>query len=316
MLGKPLVSICMPAYNAEAYIAQAINSLLAQSYENIEIIIINDGSTDGTTGILNSYQQPNIKIFHQANKGQCAAANLAFHHSTGEYIKFMDADDLISADFIKNQVHVLNNNRNQVASASWGRFYNDDLNSFKLNPEPVWKDMKPIDWLVESFWNGANMMQCALWLIPREILHKSGLWNERLSLINDFDFFIRVLLTAEEIKFTSDAILYYRSGIENSLSKQKSRKAHESAFLSTKLGIEYLLAAENSNRVRKIAADNMRMWSYEFYPRHMDLYHKSEEIIKSLGGSSFEFPAGGITANLVRVLGWKLTKRIKQLLNS
>lgn len=311
MSNNPVVSICIPVHNAEQHIAESLNSILQQSYHPIEIIVVNDGSTDRTSEILGTYKKKGIKIIEQENKGQCAAANRAYAESKGEYIKFFDADDILSQDFIKNQVAVLAGRSDAIASAAWGRFYNEDINTFKLNSERVWKDMKPIDWLVESMIDGPNMMQCALWLIPRKILKNTGLWDERLSLINDFEFFIRVLLDAQEIKFTPDATLYYRSGLVNSLSGQKSRTAYESAYLSTQLGVQHLLNFENSERVKQICAINMCIWQYEFYPIHKDLYKKTKNWIKELGGSDFPFPAGGYTKLLCTLLGWKTTKIIK-----
>jgi glycosyltransferase involved in cell wall biosynthesis len=311
----PLVSVCMPVYNGEKYIDQAIDSILNQSYTNIEIIVVNDGSTDNTLNILNKYLNKGVKIFEQENKGQCAAANKAFHESTGEYIKFFDADDILSPDFIRLQVEKLEGKKNIVASSAWGRFYNDDVTTFKYNVETVWRDMKPIDWLMESLFTGHNMMQCGLWLIPREILTKSALWDERLSLINDFDFFIRVLLAAEEVRFAKGATLYYRSGINTTLSANRSRKALDSAFLSIQLGVGNILNYENSERVRKVGADLFRLWQYEFYPLHTDLYKKCRLEEKRLGGSSYKFPAGGTTLYLKRILGWKLTKTIKSYIS-
>lgn len=305
----------MPAYNAEKYIEHTLDSLFKQSYPNIEIIVVNDGSKDNTLSILKKYQGDNLIVIDQDNKGQCAAANTAYKHANGELIKFMDADDLISKDFIKNQVEKLNGRKDAIASASWGRFSKDDLSDFQLKHEKVWKDMKPIDWLVESLWDGPNMMQCALWLIPRKILESSGLWDERLSLINDFEFFIRVLLTSNEILFTEDALLYYRSAINGSLSRQKTRKALESAYLSIALGIEHLLSFENSPRVRKVCADYFQLWKYDFYPNHPDLFCAAEKGIEELGGSQTEFPAGGLTKLFTVFLGWKTTKKFKAVLN-
>ncbi|TCC92255.1 glycosyltransferase family 2 protein [Pedobacter frigiditerrae] len=307
---QPLVSICIPAYNAAQFIDDCINSLINQSYQNIEIIIVNDGSTDNTLAIIESYNDYRIKIVSQENKGQCSAANLAFELSNGEYIKFFDADDILSQEFIKSQVERLNGRSDAVASAAWGRFYQNDIHTFRLNPEIVWKDMVPLEWLIGSL-NGASMMQCGLWLIPRSILKKSGLWNEKLSLINDFDFFIRVLLVSKEVLFSQNAILYYRSGIQNSLSGSKSTKAYLSAYLSTELGIKAILKYENSIRTRKVCANTFKLWSYDFYPLHMELYHKSNNWIKNLGGSDLRFPAGGKTRVLNFLLGWKLAKRLK-----
>ncbi|RYE47757.1 MAG: glycosyltransferase family 2 protein, partial [Sphingobacteriales bacterium] len=196
----PLVSVCIPAFNAERYISASLNSVLGQSYPNLEIIVVDDGSTDGTATVLNEYKKiQNICVVHQKNKGQCAAVNEAFRRSNGEYIKFFDADDLLSPDFISNQVSRLEGRKDAIASASWGRFQGNDLESFSLQKEDVYQDLQPMDWLVKSLENGPNMMQCGLWLIPREILAISGLWDERLSLINDFDFFIRVILASQKV---------------------------------------------------------------------------------------------------------------------
>ncbi|RYY70630.1 MAG: glycosyltransferase family 2 protein [Chitinophagaceae bacterium] len=312
-MNYPLVSVCMPAYNAENYIGAALDSLLDQSYPNIEIVVVNDGSTDGTSDILNQYERRGVRVIHQENRGQCAAANTAFQHCSGEYIKFFDADDLLSKYFISNQVKRIEGRDDVLASAAWGRFYGNDLSSFRLQKERVYQDMQSLDWLISSFENGENMMQCALWLIPRKILSLSGLWDERLSLINDFDFFIRVILASRDVLFTNDAILYYRSGIESSLSGQKSRKAMESAFLSVKCGVETILRYENSDRTRKICADAFQLWAYQFYPQHISLFEKAEEEIKALGGSQIPFPAGGKTRLLTQIFGWKNTKRMKSV---
>ena len=301
----------MPAYNAEKYIGQALDSVLNQSYPSIEIIVVNDGSTDGTGEILSSYEKKGVRVIQQENKGQCAAANTAFENSKGDYIKFFDADDLLSKEFIENQVERLSGKHDEIASASWGRFLGNDLSTFYLQEESLYEDLIPIDWLVRSMENGSNMMQCGLWLIPRKVLAKSGLWDQRLSLINDFDFFIRVLLASKKVLYTENATLYYRSGLEHSLSGQKSRKALESAFLSIQSGVESILQYENSERTRRICADAFQVWKYQFYPTQMDLYNKAEQKIEELGGSSFPFPSGGTTKLLANLIGWKSTKRLK-----
>ncbi|RKD12415.1 hypothetical protein BCY91_12250 [Pelobium manganitolerans] len=310
-MANPLVSICMPAYNAALYIDDAINSVLAQSYQNFELIIVNDGSTDETAAHTTRFKDKRIKTFITENRGQCAAANFAFSKSSGRFIKFMDADDLISPGFIQAQVELISDNDNFIASAKWGRFYHNDIKTFKLNPESVWRDMKPIDWLVESLAEGPNMMQCALWLIPRPVLQNSGLWDESLSLINDFEFFIRVLLCAEKIKFAENAILYYRSGMNDSLSKQKSKKALYSGYHSTRRGCEHLLNYENSERTRRICADLYKVWHFECYPVLREESLTLLQLSEALGGSRRKFECGGFTKLLNFFIGWKWTKRLK-----
>lgn len=309
----PLISICMPAYNAAPYIKEAVSSILQQSYRNIELIIINDGSTDDTLKILNGFTDVRMKVINTENKGQCAAANLAFNNSSGNFIKFMDADDLISPLTLERQLIRLNGANDSIASAKWGRFYKNDLDTFTLNPETVWRDMTSIDWLVESLSTGPNMMQCALWLIPRSTLEKTGLWNEELSLINDFEFFIRVLLASKDVKFCPEAILYYRSGMESSLSRQKSKKALYSGYLSTKLGCAHILAFENSDRTRKICANLYQSWHHECYPKLPNESIEMKQLAISSGGSNEKFRSGGFTKALQSLIGWRLTKKIKHL---
>lgn len=308
---KGRVSILMPCYNAGRYVAASLASSLAQTWPEKEIIVVNDGSTDGSAAVLESFRAHGVKIVHQTNQGQCAAANRAYAEATGDYIKFFDADDLLDPRTIELQMARLDGSQTAIASAEWGRFFGDDLESFKLNPESVWRDMAPLDWLVESWMKARPMMQCALWLIPRAILEKSGLWDPRLSLINDFEFFARVLPLASEIRFTPGARLYYRSGLAGSLSGQKSRRAVESAFNSLMDGTGHLLARRQDPAARLAAANVLQDFIYTYYPTHPDLRAQMTARIAALGGANLA-PDGPPRFKLVaRWLGWKLARRVQ-----
>jgi glycosyltransferase involved in cell wall biosynthesis len=313
-MSVPRVSICMPCHNAGKYVAEALDSILAQSYPNIEIIVVNDGSRDNSAEVLESYRSRGVKLIHQENRGQCAAANRAFAESTGEYIKFFDADDILSPDFIQAQVSRLNGRHDAMATARWGRFYNDDTGTFKLNEntQRVWKDMEPTDWLVESWKDAQPMMQCALFLIPRPILQKTGLWNEKLSLINDFEFFARVLCAAAELLFCPMATLYYRSGVQGSLSAQKSRKARESECESLLLGTGHLLSRRHDAAARKACANTCQQMIYDIYPNYADLAERLRQRVEECGGADIK-PSGGWYFNrLWPVIGWKLARRLQR----
>src|SRR6478672_426619 len=86
-----LVSILIPCYNAALYVSAALDSVLAQTWPEKEIIVVNDGSTDGSGEIVESYRSKGIRVIHQENRGQSAAANRAFQECSGKYIKFFDA---------------------------------------------------------------------------------------------------------------------------------------------------------------------------------------------------------------------------------
>jgi glycosyltransferase involved in cell wall biosynthesis len=96
-----LVSVMMPAYNAEAYIAEAIDSVLRQSYRNWELLVVNDGSTDRTADIVAGYSDRRVKLFHQPNSGEAAARNEALSHVRGEYVAFLDSDDIFLTEHLE-----------------------------------------------------------------------------------------------------------------------------------------------------------------------------------------------------------------------
>ncbi|OGO25505.1 MAG: hypothetical protein A2W33_05720 [Chloroflexi bacterium RBG_16_52_11] len=105
-----LVSVMMPAYNAEIYIRQAIDSLLSQTYEQWELIVVNDGSTDGTSAVAMSYLDPRIHVVDQENGGEARARNTALGLMVGEYIAFLDADDQFLPHHLETTTNYLNAN--------------------------------------------------------------------------------------------------------------------------------------------------------------------------------------------------------------
>ena len=97
-----LVSIIVPVYNVEKFLSQCIESLIGQSYKNLEILLIDDGSTDNSSNICREYEivDNRIKVFHKNNGGLSDARNYGLKHARGEYISFVDSDDLVHPDFI------------------------------------------------------------------------------------------------------------------------------------------------------------------------------------------------------------------------
>lgn len=302
----------MPLYNAEKYVAEAIQSVINQTYTYWELIIVNDGSTDDSLSVAKRFESDKIKVYAQTNKGQCAANNFGYSKSNGNYIKFFDADDILSSNMLAGQLLLIDSRNDILVSAQWGRFYLNDLSTFKLSKEECWQDMNPVDWLCSSWQNGQSMMQCALWLIPRKILEMSGLWDERLSLINDLEFFTRVILASTDIKFCSTATLYYRSGLHNALSGNKSKLAIKSAYLSIDLATKKFLSCEMSTITQLCCANLWQTFIYEFYYSQPDLAKQAELKVQNLGGSNLDFPCGGYTKMLSKVVGWKVAKWIRE----
>jgi glycosyltransferase involved in cell wall biosynthesis len=304
---QPLVSILIPCYNAEQWLAETIESALAQTWENKEIIIVDDGSTDGSLAIAKSYASQRVKVISQRNQGASTARNTAYSNCTGDYIQYLDADDLLAPDKIEQQVNLLQNFPNTLAACEWARFYRKPEEA-QFIPQTLWQDLDPVDFLI-AVWQEHLMMHPAAWLVPRAIAAKAGRWHEELSLNDDGEYFARVVLASQGVRFCWGAKSYYRSGNAGSLSGSKSRKAWESAFLSLKLGTENLLAAQDSLRTRQVCANVFQRFIYEVYPDVPDLRQRAEMRVAELGGSTLE-PEGGLMFQLLSTwVGWQMAKQ-------
>jgi glycosyltransferase involved in cell wall biosynthesis len=302
------VSIIISAFNAEKYIQETLNSVFSQTWKNLEIIVVNDGSTDNTLSILETYSDK-IKIISQENKGQDAALNNGYKNSSGDYIKFMDSDDLINPEMIERQMKVLEGSDDYVAYGEWARFYNDRPALADFTRLDYWKDASPLDFLTAR--PERVMLQCGIMLIPRAILEKSGLWDERLILFNDTEFYTRVLLASKAIRFTEGSRLYYRSGMTGSISAGRARKFYESTFLATCLLGERLVAAEDSYRVRNLVSNTFLMQYYHMYPKFPDLQKKHEDMISYYGHGTMGVDGGRVFKLLCTWFGWKFAKRVQ-----
>lgn len=202
----PLISILIPVYNAEKYFAEAFESALNQTYKNFAIIIVDDGSTDRSWEIIESYREkyPNIiKTYKQENKGACAALNRAFELSTGQYIQYLDADDLLASDKIEHQIKYFDGsgNDNFLVNGRWGRFKESISEEINWGPhKSLQKDLDPIEWLLT---NHLSAVSC--WLTPRKLIQNSSGCNENLVINQDGEFFERIILNSKFVYYADDA---------------------------------------------------------------------------------------------------------------
>jgi glycosyltransferase involved in cell wall biosynthesis len=278
--------------------------------------VVDDGSKDTTLSILQSFAAKGVKVISQSNQGAAAARNQAYRLSSGDYIKFLDADDVLSENCIEMQVKALVGKSDCVASAKWGRYFKNDLSDFQLSPEKVWRTLPGIDWVIQSLIeHGSNMTQPGIFLIPCPLIEKAGLWNEELSLIDDFDFMTRILVESNEVVFCDHAVLYYRGGMAKSLSMQKSRKDLESAYKAQMAGLAAILRKKNTNDAKLACANSLQLWAFAFYPKHLDLYKRFDQKIKELGGSTVKMDGGKLFILMRNILGWQMAKKIKSIFN-
>lgn len=258
----PKVSIIIPLHNAEEYLAQTIESALSQTYQNIEIIIVENGSSDNSLKIANNYSNPKIFIYSIGKSSASGARNYGFKKSTGDFIQYLDADDLLSNDKIESQIKLLkHDDTSTLISCGWGKFRKEPSEA-KFISQKVWSSYpSPIEWLLDSWQNG-GMMAVSSWLTSKKLIEKAGKWREDISLHDDGEFFCRVILNSKQIIFDKNAKVYYRD-VSNSLSKknqsQNAIKSYLKTILSYKSEIEKI---EKSKRVENALLLNFAMFIY------------------------------------------------------
>jgi len=309
---KPLVSILIPCYNAEAWLAATLESALAQTWQDKEILVVNDGSSDGSLSVARGFAGRGVKVIDQPNQGQSAAFNRAIAESRGDYLEFLDADDLLAPDKIERQVAMADGSVDRMIAGEWTRFTADPAEA-SFEPGDLWRDnLDPVEWLV-TCWRQNLMMHGAAWLIPSALVRRAGGWNPELSLINDFEFFSRLMLATDRVRFCGGARSYYRSNLPNSLSGNTTPRGWLSAFTSLSLGTGRLLSVEDSARTRDASAAVFRYYYFSAYPDVRALRARAKVRIVELGHTLGRPEGGPAFKAAAAVLGWRIAKRVQKL---
>ena len=312
---NPLVSILIPAYNSQEWITETIESALAQTWAKKEIIIVDDGSKDQTLEIAKRYESKKVRVATQANQGAAVARNTAFALSQGDYIQWLDADDVLDPYKIENQVRQIEKGlgKRTLLSGAWGHFIYRQSKA-KFIPTLLWNDLTPAEWLTRKMGNNLHM-QTDNWLVSRELTQAAGPWDARLFRDNDGEYFCRVILASDGVRFVPEAKSYYRSAGFTSITYiAGSNKKLESLFISMKLHIEYLRSLEDSERTRAACVHYIGVWLPEFYPYRPDIAEQLKKLAAELGGKA-EDPRLSWKYNwLVQLFGWGAGRRAQLIL--
>lgn len=312
-----LVSIIIPVYNTEEYIAQAIQTAIDQTWPNTEIIVVNDGSTDRSLAIVQSFKNFAITVISKSNAGAAAARNTGLKQAKGQYIQFLDADDLLSPDKISSQMEVLNGSDDYLAVCNTIHFKDgDDHLSLPITKEWFSKESDgPVDFLIKLYADNnimpgyGGMIQPNAWLTPRKLIDKAGLWHNSLTLDDDGEFFCRTVLASKGIKFSGSGINYYRKyGTRASLSAQKSKGAMQSMLMATQLKYSHLKQRSNSNLIDQFFARQFWELGVAAYPRYKDVSAEAINKAKALGYRGLKYSTNKLTAILGKFIGWKILR--------
>lgn len=309
---QPLVSILMPLYNAEQWVEETIRSCRSQTYVNWELIVVDDGSTDDSFPTVEKLaaSDPRITLLQQPNSGACVARNRAFRHCKGDYIMYLDADDLISPEKIELQVKALSHaDSRAVATCAWEHF--SDIPSTEISIRPYYQSYgNPVEFLTHM-WEIGGMMQPSCYLVPRQLIVKAGEWNEALTLNQDGEFMCRVLAKASSIVWTDKAIVHYRRGHASistsnvrAYSKQRSRL---DSFISYE---DTLLPVADSRRLRRALARNYALVACATDPKSA-LFTEAFSRIRNLGVKPlYPYPAT-VKGQIINLIGLKTSLKIR-----
>jgi len=307
-MSPPLVSILIPCHNAGPWLGATLESALAQTWPNREIILVNDGSTDHSLALARGFESRGVRVLDQPNQGAAAARNAALRVAQGDWIQFLDADDLLAPDKIARQI-ALDGGDVPMLSGSWGRFHDDPAGTV-WDHSPLLRDLSALEF-ARAYLSTNSMMHPAAWLVRRAPVLAAGPWDERLSLNDDGEYFFRVGLAAGRIVYCPEARSHYRTGHATSLSWQHSRRHLESAHLAVALIVERALAFDPS--LRAAAANAWLKFAYEYYPAEPDLVATAEHNAVALGGGWIQPEGGRFFRFFCPLLGWKLARRLQHL---
>ena len=311
---KPLVSILISAFNAERWIAYTLESAVSQTWSRKEIIVVDDGSSDRTGEIARGFASRGVKVISTENGGLSAGLNHAFENCAGDYLQYLDADDLLMPDKIERQLAALreSDSRRVLLSSPWAPFYYRTQHA-QFVRSTLWEDLSPVDWLFRKLSENLHM-QNATWLVSRELAEAAGPWVEDLHYDQDGEYFTRVLIASEGTRFVPETGIYYRVTGSNRVSYiGNSDKKRASLVRSMKLHIQYLLSLEDSERVRKACLVYLQNWYHNFYPECTVLMTQLQNMAADLGGHLEEPSLRWKYSWMKPLFGWETAKRAQMV---
>ncbi len=276
---KPVVSIVIPAYNAESHIVRCIDTVLAQSFSDLEVIIVDDGSTDLTPEMIDWYADiyPNVRAIHQKNAGVQAARNTGIKYARGEYIGFVDSDDMIRTDMVERLYTSARRTKSDIAMTS-----GYEIKSRGYAPIMQYSVKEDtgvsVDEFLRMYASGGYAMP-AVW----NKLYRTSLVKEHLFpqiIYEDEAWTPYILSYAEKLCYLDDcAYEYDRSICSGSLVDRWAGKSKDEVFQDHKRAILFYLEHGNPERLellRKLAKSELRSFAKAM------AYHEYEELRKKL----------------------------------
>lgn len=279
-----LVSILIPAYNSERSIGAAIRSALGQTWPHIEVIVVDDGSTDKTLEVSRTFENSRLRVLTQPNAGAPTARNRALQLAQGTFVQWLDADDVLHPVKVAAQIEAQRrlSDRRVLLSGPFGTFYHR-LSKAHFVPTSLWCDLSPVDYFLTRFRDNV-WLQTGVWLVSRELTDAAGPWRETPSPDDDGEYFCRVVARSTGVKFVSGSRTYYRIGNSGTLAHRRSEQALFALFQSKIDSIRTCLELEDSPRTRAAAIRLLQHWYPVFSCGPHALIEAGCAMARSLGG--------------------------------
>lgn len=204
----PKVSVIIPCYNQGKYLEESVNSVLNQTFQDFEIIIVNDGSTDNSKEIIDKIEHPKVIKIHQENKGVAAARNEGIKRASGEYILPLDSDDKIAPTYIEKAVHHIEKDPNIGIVYCEAEFFGEKTKKWNLPSYSLFDMLK------------ANCIFCTALFRKKDWEIVGGYREKQKNLWEDYDFWLSLIEMGREVFQIPEVLFYYRQYEETSRSKE------------------------------------------------------------------------------------------------
>lgn len=210
---KPLVSIIVPIYNGELYIQKCLDSILVQTYKNIEVVIINDGSTDGSINYLEKYSDERIRYFNIENQGVSVARNYGIDKSNGEYLLFIDVDDYVNEDIVEKLVNLVENDTTFVFCDNF-EVWTDRTDTRTLFNN-LNKELRRED-VIKEIASGKAGLVCSKLISKKVVADNKIYFDGNLKVGEDQLFFLQVANYCKTFKYVKEPLYFYDRTNESS----------------------------------------------------------------------------------------------------
>ncbi len=279
MLSPPLVSVVVPAYNAEAFIADALHSVLAQNYGAIEILLVDDGSTDGTSEVVRALA-PDIRIIRQENGGVASARNTGLKAAKGDFICFLDADDGWFPGKVSAQAdYLLKHPDVGLVYHAWRVWEPDDDGGYPALDVPKVTDEHAIVQNESGAIYSRLLLDCIVHtstvMVRREVIEQVGFFDTQLTVGEDYDYWLRISRICRIDKLAG-VYSYYRASVEGSLTRHAKPLNYE--YLVVRRAVsKWGNACSNGNQVEgKDLEQRLAKLAFDFGYSH---YHNGSSAL-------------------------------------